>query len=606
MGRLGCVLFAAWLAVVAASAAALEIEAESGILSGNLSLREHDGASGGYRVVGFRYEGDSLLFENVPGGKYLQITHSLATAGAKQTSIYLNGAYVATAVFPVTTDWNRYASIWLPMPGPGDLELRLTAADVAANGAESAASIDKIAILDTTPSPIVLKPFEHEEALFGYNPEFTLNEINFDLYNRPFIRSRSPDLDATSFTQTLLVGRWEERDIIESLQAGVPGYNRPYRAAGWLGARIVFDTDNHAYTALAARTSGGIKYYLLYSRDECRSWQVYQLPTGVPSMENSASPELLEGPPAILTFQYYADHPATYCTYNRMYLTAPVKTDTGLDLGTSVLITTNSFGTSLHSGGASALATRNGKTHFVWGEVTADTDPGVPTYAATYDRATGQISPWAFMDYAPPVNDVHNIPGVCMDSEGYLHVVTGAHGANFWYTRSLAPHTTQAGWTPTTWTLTTGWDDAGVQRGRQTYLGLVRDHEDTLHIAFRQWRRGVDGYHPTGYYGALSHQRKPKNGPWSDARPLVIPPMPDYCIYYHKLAVDRTGRVFLSYSHWNETEGYNGSQYRYQFRAMLYSPDGGDTWDLVDTPDFQAGILDTPWRKGVGPHWTLY
>ena len=595
------------LLAAAGSAGAVEIEAESGTMAGNVQLRVHDEASGGYRVMGFRYEGDSLLLEDVPAGTYLQITHSLNYSTSKQCSLYLNGTDVATVVFDPTGSWDLYGTTWLPHPGPGDLKLQMDADDVAVDlETEGSASIDKISITDTIPSPIVLKPWQHEKALFGYDPEFTLNVPNFDIHNQPYIRSRSPDLDGTSFTHTLQLGKWDLRDFRSDVAAGAPNYTSFYRDAGWNGARIVFDKDDDAYTPLGLRTSSGTKYVLLYSRDKCRTWQVYDLPYGTPAIENSASPEPLEGPPCVLTFQYYAPHPATYCNYNRMYLTVPEKTESGLDLSTSILITTNSFGAALHSGGASFMATRNGKTHFVWGEVAPDDAPGVPSYVATYDRATGAVSPWHFIDYNPPLNDVHNTPGICMDSEGYLHIVTGSHGETFWYTRSLAPESTQDGWTPTTWTLTTGWDDlVDPERGRQTYLGLLRDQDDTLHIAFRQWRRNVDGYHPGGYYGALSYQRKPKNGPWSDARPLVIPPLPNYCIWYHKLAVDRKGGLFLSYSHWNQTDGYNGTQYRYQYRALLTSPDGGDTWDLVDTPDLQARI-DSIWPTGVGAHWALY
>lgn len=589
-----------------AGAGAVEIEAESGVMTGNVQLRVHDEASGGFRVMGFRYEGDSLLLEDVPDGAYLQFVHSLDYATTKQCSLYLDDVDVATVVFSPTGSWDLYGTAWLPHPGAGDLMLRMDADDVAIDLiTEGSASIDYVSITDTTPSPIVLEPFEHEEALFAYRPEFTLNVPNFDIYNQPFIRSRSPDLDATSFTHTLQLGRWDLRDFTDHIADAVPEFTSFYRDAGWNGARIVFDKDNHAYTALGLRKTGGYKYVLLYSRDGCRTWQVYDLPYGIPAIENSACPEPLEQPPCILTFQSYASHPATYCNYTNMTLTVPEKTDTGLDLSTSVLITTNSFGASMHSGGASFMATRNGKTHFVWGEVAPDSAPGVPCYAATYDRATDTVSPWHFVDYNPPVNDVHNTPGICMDSQGYLHVVTGSHGDTFWYTRSLEPESTQDGWTPTTWTLTTGWDDGvNPERGRQTYLGLVRDGEDTLHIAFRQWRRGVDGYHPGGYYGGLSYQRKPKGGAWSQARPLVVPPLPNYCIWYHKLAIDRRGGIFLSYSHWNQSDGYNGGQYRYQFRAMLYSPDGGLSWDLVDTADLQARIDGQPARAGAV--WSMY
>ena len=198
------------------------------------------------------------------------------------------------------------------------------------------------------------------------------------------------------------------------------------------------------------------------------------------------------------------------------------------------------------------------------------------------------------LGYGPPVNDVHNVPAITMDSEGYLHVLIGAHGDNFQYTRSLRPNDAYSGWTPAEPILNTGWvgedtDEDGV--GRQTYISLVCDQNDTLHTAFRQWRQGVDSYHGGATYAALSVQHKPKDGPWSDAQPLVIPAVPGYSIYYHKLTVDRLGALYLSYSYWTSDETYQ-SQFpgRYHHRAVLVSRDGGERWKLAETEDFLEGM----------------
>jgi hypothetical protein len=123
--------------------------------------------------------------------------------------------------------------------------------------------------------------------------------------------------------------------------------------------------------------------------------------------------------------------------------------------------------------------------------------------------------------------------------------------------------------------------------GRQTYISLVCDPQDALHIAFRQWRRKVDDYHSGQNYAALSVQSKPKDQPWGPARPLVIPPVTGYSIYYHKLTIDRRGRLYLSYSYWTNDESYqNDFPDRYHHRAVLVSKDAGKSWKLAETRDF--------------------
>ncbi|MGD8240286.1 MAG: sialidase family protein, partial [Armatimonadota bacterium] len=152
-----------------------------------------------------------------------------------------------------------------------------------------------------------------------------------------------------------------------------------------------------------------------------------------------------------------------------------------------------------------------------------------------------------------------------------------------------------SGWTEPVEVLSAGYVDDTTDedgRGRQTYISLVCDGQDTLHIAFRQWRRGVDEHHPGKNYAALSVQSKPKDGPWGPARPLVIPPVAGYSIFYHKLTVDRRGRLFLSYNHWTSDETYqNDFPDRYHHRAVLVSKDGGKSWKLAETGDFIEGLL---------------
>jgi len=65
-----------------------------------------------------------------------------------------------------------------------------------------------------------------------------------------------------------------------------------------------------------------------------------------------------------------------------------------------------------------------------------------------------------------------------------------------------------------------------------------------------------------------------------------------YGIYYHKLALDHRGRLFVSLSYLSGYElTYPIRPGRYFQRTVLASDDAGSTWRIATTADFSAGIL---------------
>lgn len=445
--------------------------------------------------------------------------------------------------------------------------------------------------------PFVLEPDKSPEELFGYALEYTQNVPAFDSKNRPYIRSRTEDKDKTSFVHTLRDGKWVKKDFLGALKETWPDFAGTVSAAGWVGARVVFDANDTAYTLLTIRLADkSTKNVLLFSRDYCDTFKLHELPDGSFAHEHDVGHNDIQGPPFIAIMRHFADHPARWTSRNSLYVLQPKFEGDNLATPAPVLVTTDCFGMSQHSGGASFAVTKGNKTHFVWAEVTDEDVPGCPTFVATYDHDIGTVGEKKLLAYAPPINDVHNTPGICIDSAGYLHAVTGSHGQPFKYCKSLEPNDAYSGWTEPVEVLETGWktedtDEDGA--GRQTYLSLLCDEDDTLHIAFRQWRRDVDKHHPGGYYAALSYQRKRKGLPWEkQARPLLVAALPGYSIYYHKMALDRSNRLFLSFSYLSDQEIKKKTRPgMYHDRMVIMSADSGDNWKPATTEDFVAGIL---------------
>ena len=106
--------------------------------------------------------------------------------------------------------------------------------------------------------------------------------------------------------------------------------------------------------------------------------------------------------------------------------------------------------------------------------------------------------------------------------------------------------------------------------------------ETATHLLTPGWD-GTDRF-PAGNFLTLSHQRKAPGGPWEEPRTLVVPPFSEYSVYYHRLTIDRTGRLFLSYDYWS-TYWFYRTDHRGRRRTLLVSPDGGTTWKLAETRD---------------------
>jgi hypothetical protein len=180
----------------------------------------------------------------------------------------------------------------------------------------------------------------------------------------------------------------------------------------------------------------------------------------------------------------------------------------------------------------------------------------------------------ALVGYGAPPNDIHNSPSITMDSQGYLHALAGTHGRPFQYARSLEPNDASSGWTEA--------EPVGKDLP-QTYIGLVCGPDDTLHLTYRLWRYGQEP-HPHSHHATLAYQRKPSGKPWEEPRVLIVPPFSEYSVYYHRLTIDRQGRLFLSYESWSTFWFYRNDQLGRR-RSLITSADGGTTWQLATNLD---------------------
>ena len=420
--------------------------------------------------------------------------------------------------------------------------------------------------------PLVLKPYEHENEQFGYLPDYPVEtQMYHDLENRPFVR-------VPGGVATLRDGQWSTSDLETAVQSSEPEFKG--RSFGMTSTKVAFDRAGDVYLLGTA----GRHVALLHSADGGKTFA----PSLVPGREDRSRSfdveqfsghNVPEGPPPVLRYTRTAEDPKLkWRKVNDLELFLPEKVDGRISPGEPILISKLCIGLAAHSGIPATVVSRDGRVHVAWAEATdpGEKVPGVPTYVATYDRRTRTLGKPALVGYGAPPNDVHNSPSITIDSQGYLHVLAGTHGQPFQYARSLEPNDAGRGWT----------EAEPVGEGlRQTYIGLVCGPDDTLHLAFRLWWYATDPF-PASHHATLAYARKRPGEPWQEPRVLIVPPFSEYSVFYHRLTIDRLGRLFLSYDYWS-TYWFYRTDHRGSRRALIMSPDGGETWKLPQTGDLR-------------------
>ena len=408
--------------------------------------------------------------------------------------------------------------------------------------------------------PLVLKPFQHENQQFGYMPDYPVeNQVYFNPENQPFIRTSKGIASHSN-------EGWETATYPQPVSSAISG--------AW--TKIAFDKDGDLYM-LALE---GDKPMLMHSKDNGRTFFSYKLPDSESrsfDIEQFSGHNIPNGPPPITRYTHKkSDERHFWRRYGDLELLIPKKTTNGIEWEKPIFISDKSLGVSLHSGIPSSIVSRGSKVHVAWGVATdPDIDvPGVPAYVVTYDRETKHLSKPSLIGYGAPANDIHNTPCITMDSQGYIHILTGTHGRAFHYARSLKPNDIQSGWTE---------PEPVGQDLRQTYIGLVTGPDNTLHLVFRLWKYHTE-YFPESHFAALAYMSKKQGEPWSKPRTLVVAPLSEYSIYYHRLTIDHTGRLFLSYDYWSTLWFYR-TDHLGRRRALMMSPDGGETWKLATSRD---------------------
>ncbi|WP_374030042.1 hypothetical protein [Bdellovibrio bacteriovorus] len=485
----------------------------------------------------------------------------------------------------------------------------------------------------------------HERQTFSWNPGYPIYIPAFDSKNTPFFRKheRSQTTALNNGFVKLENGVWKERGLdVAALQKSFPAssvedlirFNK--QDILWDPKMAVFDKDDVMYTVLRIKTgkSPDKNYVLMYSKDKGTTWESRILLSS-PSLpewydlERPYSPRPLQGPPAFLYFQatgkapgYEAGFEYWQGTVGRLTLQTTAFDENGeLVLSAPIELSKTAQPIGYRSGSAVKVLRAGRKYFVVWLEAdllhkveknqrgrptntvpNKKGDPNSAIWIAEYDTQTKLLKKQNILK-TWPTNDSHNQPGLVRTSQGRLVVVGGAHGAHFASTTSLQPDSIE-GWTPAQYvnTYENGYPAVfnipGVPGGGQTYVSLVIDSKDQLHLAYRLWMHDKSIF-DFEYFGALAYQKgqldsSGKDFHWNKPQVLVYPNAQEYTHYYQVMTIDRRDHLYLEYSQMRPYAPYyfkNPSEEMINTSpmansALLKSSDFGDRWYLVNDDDF--------------------
>jgi len=428
-------------------------------------------------------------------------------------------------------------------------------------------------------------------------PDFPApSDVAFDADNRPWMLCTEP-ADGSFYTlSTLQDGEWRSFDLAPIIRRVEPelrtSVGRNQFELGWISTdragaiyaivpvwtEAVHRKKNDPPTAyaLVATQDGGDTFSCTLMPGGSDEPVHAQTSPGVAMLEADNSAQPAKHPPAVANWIYRKPWQG-FAAVQTLDLHLPRWTDDGeLDLGAPIRISERAMGAVSHSGSEAVASTAD--RVFVAYLAFPDSDPlqdRTVLRIAEVDRASRKVVRDVLVE--DPVKDmgrvhadIHPSPAVAVDSTGVLHVISGSHNRPFRHFRSR-----ESG------TLASGVERVGVWRGRQSYPSFVITPDDAMHVAYR--------IVPALYISSLRPAQDAWQDAWHPARKLVAAPPSyrGYTAFYHKLRRDRRGALFLPFTFFEFSEGWEHGHYP---RSMLISTDGGQSWQLASTEEMADRI----------------
>jgi hypothetical protein len=476
---------------------------------------------------------------------------------------------------------------------------------------------------------VICNWFDREREQWNYNPRFMPGMITFHPSGYIFMRVGVPDFCTVGANGLTYPSRFWTQNAYMQFKTETSTWREIPDFIPAIRTFLNLAVDDELYIQAGERVSDAVEcgsgidvmtlcntmyiksgqtYYknlILYSAGNLHDWQVKEL-DGVDLR--------------IAPYRVHADHnalPVVTSRSNGIMLYIPKLINGVFDVSTAINLVPSSAHTVVHSvmaGAGARCITTGGKTFVVY--ASSDEEPGytgTPHYIVEYDHSTDTITGPVFLGTTGESIDGHNTPVIDVDSNGYLHVIGGAHWQAFKHWVSSAPRTITGNWSMT---YIEGNGDNRWSRDGLTYPGFVIDKKDILHLICRGRNSYFSANDPTdpwikGYpYGgwldyALIYLRKKPGQAWEARKDIATPQWKDYSNWYHKIGINRDGsNVFVTYYYYaswlsgdaqdayelkwgSELPGgvYSDADSRAHDPVLAITSDNGDTWRVAKTSD---------------------
>lgn len=469
---------------------------------------------------------------------------------------------------------------------------------------------------------------------YGYNPLFARTaeigdpnnaataRVSFAFNGRPIIRD-----EALNLRVLLDNGQWQTFPLRQAVTDSLLRQGKPWDGRFGKGVshdtRVVFDDHCHAYTVVNAFRSSRESFFLLHSRDGGTTWAAYPLPgwqgDGDVRIEVPTATKMTLAEPPVIVLHQLEGYPQ-----HRAVLLFPKKNPDGtlkrsadgyLDAVSATV--NNTICCARHAGHDTQVVSLGDKVHFAYprdGTLPFPSKKGVrhgtPQFVATFSRSTGDQE-----DYSPqylgtgfsgPVNaptdicrpeppsthpcpqegrpNAHNQPTLAIDKDGFLHAIVGGHSSELQYFKSTTANSSAAWSLPVSIGTQVPPSSTTTYEDSYTYASMVLDGKNRPHV-FARWSGNGS------YLNELVHiHRETETGRWLEQQELLIPDRVGYTNWYNKVAVDRWGRLFVSYWYYpadlfvNEAERFK-SHWGFTKMCRQFEPGCGYVNEQSRCPD---------------------
>lgn len=305
---------------------------------------------------------------------------------------------------------------------------------------------------------------------------------------------------------------------------------------------------------------------LLYSNDLAKSFTAYKIPgdPDVAFLEQKSPFETNNWAPLIGGVYSTGEKVTAMGDRNIYTLVVPSVSSSGnLSLSDSMVLSENSPGVSIHTGGTSFASTWGSTSYITFNEIPAD-KKGNKIVVLNFDRNTNSVTARQEIPLDIPGKfnypDAHATPVIITTQNRQQHVLVAPQAGNCYdFVRDILQSATGS------------FSENAILKGPRVYTSAVYDSHNDIYLFYTAYKPK-----PGLYYQKYDQS----SGRWGEENLLAKPPADfgrfskdNYGIYYFKSYIDHNDVLYLSFTFWDTYQ-------KNPYPRFLFTSSNGQNWTL--------------------------